>query len=126
MTNDTNDPLRGRIAAAARVAAIHDIFDGIRLALAGQVDELTHGAPVTSKALLTKLGELQSAQLLLTKAEDAFAEKYGRDGDDAQIDYDELRDQIGRKLDRIRISGGASGLFEGPDTGADHGAAASV
>jgi hypothetical protein len=56
------------------------------------------------KPALKKLEEMQSLLVLLLKAEKAFNEKFGANSSEQPTDYTEIRDRIGRKLDRIRES----------------------
>lgn len=57
---------------------------------------------LTSQLITQKLDELQSLQVLLLKAEEALYDQSYTTEDGVAIDLETLRDQIGRKLDRIR------------------------
>ena len=96
--------------ALERIASIRRNFTGLRQYLDVQISEILPFSKDTPKTSAKKLEELQSVQVTLMKAEEAFNEKYQPD-DEADIDFDVLRDQIGRALDRIRELEGSMGVY---------------
>ena len=60
--------------------------------------------PTDAKELRAEISMLEAAHLTLAKAEEAFHEKTKDTDADIGPDYDEIRDQIGRALDRIRTN----------------------
>lgn len=87
--------------AQDRIDFIRKSYDGIQQYVQSQIDEILPATKETPKPQMKKLEELQTLQVNIMKAEEAFNEKFmPEDGED--FDYDVLRDQIGRALDRIR------------------------
>ncbi|WP_242494075.1 hypothetical protein [Salipiger sp. IMCC34102] len=109
MHNRTATGQAGRETALARQREILALFQTIKRTLAKQILAFEAGDGGTPKALVAKLGELSAAHLALLKAEDAFCEKFCED-DTRVPDYEALRAQIGRKLDRIRDTRPAEGV----------------
>jgi len=98
-----------------RVAEINALTAEIRVLLQEMVKQAREDpAGARPAELLKKIGELHSAHLKVVEKEEAFHAKLARDGADA-IDYDRIRAEIGRKLDRIRAARGAEGLSGGAD-----------
>lgn len=92
------------IDALDRVNDIKAIFKNVRDLLRLQIAAFGPPDAQTPKPILTKLAELQSAHLTLIKAEEAFHDTF-RSADAADAaEYDAIRDQIGRALDRIRAA----------------------
>ena len=106
-------------AVSARISAIKELFEAIKQSLRAQVRQFPDVDAQSPRAMITKLNELQSAQVLLLKAEEAYYEKYARDDIQIAIDHDALRDQIGRALDRIRDTTSAGGIFAGVRSASD-------
>lgn len=89
---------------AVRVAELDALYQRAKATLAHMMDALGTADGDTPKAVVAKLNELESTHLKLLKAEEAFGAKQNeRDGTTA-LDFDALRSEIGRKLDRIRQS----------------------
>ena len=88
--------------ASARVAEISQLYQNIRASLVlmmAQAGPLTTDTP---KPILNKMNELQSAHLKVLAAEEAFHAHQKATAPDEDIDYDDLRADIGRQIDRIR------------------------
>ena len=91
----------GRADALARRDEILALYETMKRSLMKQILEFGDGDHVASKTLAAKIGELSATHLILLKSEDAFREKFCED-DHTVPDFDALRAEIGRKLDRIR------------------------
>ena len=112
--------------AAARVAEIDRLSREIRGRLEEMAADLKEVTSTDLKAICTKLDLLHAAHLKVLAAEDAFHAKLGTDPDADAIDYDEVRDQVGCRLDRLRESLLAEGFPCDADTRAACNAALSV
>ena len=104
MTTEDQTHTQKAADASARIAAIKEMFEAIKETLRVQVEQFPEIDGQSPKALIQKLNDLQSAQVLLLKAEEAYYEKFGEDDLKGAVDHDAVRDQIGRSLDRIRRS----------------------
>lgn len=116
MTHDDAAP-PGRADALARVRELAGFFDALKYTFLAQLTQIDRGGALPSKAHVAKLAELQAVHVQLLKAEDQFIDKFGAGTDDTQIDYDAIRADLGRALDRIRESAGAGdvpGSADGP------------
>ncbi len=100
-------------AARQRIAVLEDQFRSVSDVLTTLTATIDHPDSHPPKALMTKLMELQSIHFAVIKAHEAFHEKY--DPTDSGVDYDKIRDDIGRQLDRIRTVLETKGIFGGPD-----------
>ncbi|MEM9786612.1 MAG: hypothetical protein AAF801_08925 [Pseudomonadota bacterium] len=88
--------------AAARVEELRKLYCRTKATLDQMLDALGTAEEGTPKAVLSKLNELESVHLKLLHAEEAFdAKQRERDGT-AEVDFDRVRAEIGRALDRIR------------------------
>jgi hypothetical protein len=116
MTHEVDDPPTGESSARQRIAEITALFANMRALMTKWSDD---AGPASSKQMLTKISELQSAHLLVMRAEEAFYDKFGNGEINAGIDYDAARTDIGRELDRLRVALEAGYLSEGTDDGAD-------
>ena len=94
-------------SAAERLAEIEELFERLRLRLDQAIDAIGEPTSETPATTLKKLDDLQAAHLKVLAAEDVFHAKLGQDNDANAIDYDAIRAEIGRKLDRIRAIFGA-------------------
>jgi hypothetical protein len=99
----------------ARIVEIRALTADMRVLLqqmiaAARVDPRT----VKPADLLKTLGELHSAHLKVLEKEEAFHAGLAKRGA-AAIDYDAMRAEIGRKLDRIRAARDAEGVSGGAD-----------
>lgn len=100
-------------AAQARVSEINTLFARIRALLDYSLritDDLSVDTPRT---IITRMDQLIAAHLKVLTAEEAFnAAQTANPGDIA--DLDSIRDELGRRLDRLRASLGADGVSEQP------------
>jgi len=97
--------------AQARIDFIRDSYEGIQHYVKAQIEDILPITADTPKPQVKKLEELQTLQVTIMKAEEAFNEKFQPDNRE-DIDYDVLRDQIGRALDRIRVAERSVGVFK--------------
>ena len=92
------------LSAPERVARLDRLFTSI----SNKLDEMmmqfgtSKGGP--PKDFNIKLSELQSAHVSLNKAYEVFHEKFAGTAPGDTADFDAIRDDIGRKLDRIRAA----------------------
>lgn len=100
--------------ARARVAEITTLFARIRALLDHSLritDDLTDDTPRT---IITRMDQLIAAHLKVLTAEEAFnAAQTANPADSA--DLDSIRDELGRRFDRLRASLGAKGVPEQPE-----------
>ena len=109
--NDLNDMGRDPPhSAAERLAEMKQLFRQARDLLALALDEIGQPTAETPKALRKRFDDLFDAHLKAVAAEDAFDAQTGETGDKDVIDYDEIRAELGRQLDRIRDSGGSDAI----------------
>ncbi|MEL6684656.1 MAG: hypothetical protein AAFN63_03310 [Pseudomonadota bacterium] len=125
--NKTNDErLSASDLAAERLAEVDRLSRDIRQLLESMVAAVKAGEDVEIKTVLNKLNQLHAAHLQVLTAEDRFHAKIGEDPDADAIDYDEVRVEVGCRLDRIRQSLLAEGFPCDADTRAACNAALSV
>ena len=105
----------GRATALARVRELAGFFATLKATFLAQLAQIAEEGSPPSKAHVAKLAELQAIHVQLLKAEDSFIEKFGTGDDDAEIDHDALRAEIGRALDRIRDAAAAGDVSGGAD-----------
>ncbi|WP_019953851.1 hypothetical protein [Yoonia vestfoldensis] len=111
---ELHDPDPTPLAAAqARVSEISTLFARIRALLDYSLritDDLSVDTP---RNIITRMDQLIAAHLKVLTAEEAFnAAQNANPGDIA--DLDSIRDELGRRLDRLRASLGADGVSEQP------------
>lgn len=112
MTQTKDDEEVAKQSSAERIRRIQTTFDEILEIIHVMKSEYGPLNKEMSKTIITKLGELQTVHINLQKAEEAFHDKFG-DGDEARVvDHDAIRRELGRKLDRIRDTGGARSIPE--------------
>ncbi|WP_394152581.1 hypothetical protein [Loktanella salsilacus] len=116
----------GRAEALARVRELAGFYAALKATFLEQLDQIGSPGALPSKAHAAKLAELQATHVHLLKAEEQFIEKFGQGTDDADIDFDAIRDDIGRRLDRIRAAGTEGGVFSRAERAGPAGPAASV
>ncbi|WP_386681396.1 hypothetical protein [Loktanella sp. R86503] len=116
----------GRAEALARVRELAGFYAALKATFLEQLDQIGGQSALPSKAHAAKLAELQATHVHLLKAEEQFIEKFGQGTDDADIDFDAIRDDIGRRLDRIRAAGTEGGVFSRAERAGPAGPAASV
>lgn len=102
-------------AASQRIAILEEQFRSVSDVLTTLTENIDQPDGHPPKALMTKLMELQSIHFAVIKAHEAFHEKY--DSNDTGINYDKIRDDIGRQLDRIRTVLEIKGISGGPNAG---------
>ena len=107
MTPRPPDTRARRAEAQARVARIAALFESIAGTLDQMIEDLGRPGGPAPRALHIKLGELQTAHLKLIAAEEAFDAEFGAD---ERADFDGIRREIGRRLDRLRAGLDAEGL----------------
>lgn len=88
-----------------RLVALTALYDDLNTTLNLQMAELRNGDLTQGKPIIKKLDELCSVLLALIKAEEAYHEKIKSTGGGSFVDAEQLRADIGRKLDRIRGAG---------------------
>ena len=100
--------------AEARVAEITVLFARIRALLDHSLritDDLTDETPRT---IITRMDQLIAAHLKVLTAEEAFnAAQNAKPG--TIDDLDSIRDDLGRRLDRLRTSLGTAGVSGQPE-----------
>lgn len=111
MTNEHDAGRDPRSLANARLAEIEKLFADIRSIIEVMMDELGEPRTDTPAKIIKKMDELTKAHLTVLNAEDAFHAKFGYSDDADKIDYDAIRADIGRQLDRIRDSHRTEGVF---------------
>ncbi len=114
-TNDAG--LTDRDLAVERRAEIDGLSRRIRQTLEDMIAAMDQPDGPSTKAVLDKLNQLHAAHLRALTAEDAFHAKFGDDGDAGAIDFEAIRIEIGRQLDRLRESLLAERLSEISDAG---------
>lgn len=103
--------------ARARISYMRKVYKRLRTYLDDQIDEILPVTTETPRQQVKKFEELQTIQVSLMKAEEEFDEKFQPEhGSD--VDYDALRAQIGRALDRLRESERSVKLLEDADQSA--------
>ena len=114
MSNQVLAPLDAVPDARARLDDLAQLYAGLRQLLLVQISAAQADPALSAKALIARLGELQTAHLMLTKAEEKFHDAFGTE-DDTPTDIDSLRAEIGRKLDRIRKAQDAKAVPDGAE-----------
>ena len=113
-TARTKAQAQAQAQARARVAEITTLFARIRALLDHSLritDDLTEDTPRT---IITRMDQLIAAHLKVLTAEEAFnAAQTANPADSA--DLDSIRDELGRRFDRLRASLGAKGVPEQPE-----------
>lgn len=100
-TNDKSDDLDPK----HRVKELKLLFRRVTSGLSQHIEAL-NGQLTKEDAteLRAEIQKLEGVHLTLAKAEEAFHEKFKDNDADLGPDYDAIRDQIGRALDRIRTN----------------------
>lgn len=118
--------LDGLQLAADRVAEIDALSQEIRDRLREMTANVKEVTSANLNAITNKLDLLHAAHLKVLAAEDKFHAKTGADPDEHAVNYDEIRTDIGRQLDRLRNALIAEGVSWDVDGPAAEGAAVSV
>ena len=112
--HDSTARTNAQAQARARVAEITTLFARIRALLDHSLritDDLTED---TTRTIITRMDQLIAAHLKVLTAEEAFnAAQTANPADSA--DLDSIRDELGRRFDRLRASLGATGVPEQPE-----------
>ncbi|WP_237331940.1 hypothetical protein [Yoonia vestfoldensis] len=105
---------QAQIDAQARVTEITTLFARIRGVLDHSLRIADDLAEDTPRILITRMDQLIAAHLKVLTAEEAFnAAQNANPGDIDQLDS--IRDDLGRRLDRLRASLGATGVSGQPE-----------
>ena len=113
----SKDPPRVQGAPAHdRLADFRKMFSEIRRLMAFYALTTSPSRRLTPRGTRQKLEELHQLQQLLLQAEGALYDEPIQEGDTKIIDIEALKDQIGRRLDRIRAALDAAKIPSGADT----------
>lgn len=115
MTKKTNETAKAVRASADGLAEIQAITDGLKAFLRDRIAALQARPEMPAADLNKKIGELYSAHLKLVEQEKTFHAKLGLDPDADAVDYDVIRAEIGRQLDRIRAARDAGEVAGGTE-----------
>lgn len=118
MNEENEKGLSPAFLAAERLAEIDALSRSLRQILADMIADIEVGGQTTVAETIKKLNELQAAHLKVLAAEDTFHAKIGTDPDAVAIDYDSVRLELGRRLDRLRASLLAEAVSRDADAGA--------
>lgn len=113
MSDDKNRSEMDAQSDAARVAIMRRLFHRMSAVMDMMIDGFEANNDFSPKLLVSKLLELQSVHFAVLKAQEAFLEKQIPMQDDQSASSDDLRSDIGGKLDRIRDAIAAEGVSEG-------------
>ncbi|KQB98272.1 hypothetical protein AL073_05175 [Loktanella sp. 1ANDIMAR09] len=105
----------GLVTAAERLAEVDAVSQYIRDRLREMADDLKTVTYGNLNDINKQLDLLHAAHLRVLIAEDKFHDKLGTDSDADAIDYDAIRDEIGRQLDRLRNALIAKGVLGDAD-----------
>ncbi|MEY1555168.1 hypothetical protein AB3Y40_05990 [Yoonia sp. R2331] len=115
MTSTTDPPRVKHAQVHRRFAEYREMFREIRRMMAFYGTHTSRKEVLTGQVVKRKLNELQRLQALLLKAEEALYDQIKNAETDEPIDLETIRDQIGRRLDRLRATLGAKAVSEDPD-----------
>ena len=109
MTDETDHPLFGGPEQAAalsrqRMIQISALFDDMKALMEEWLADPGQADKTTATKMRAKLGDMQAAHVMLLREEEAFYEKFSQRAAEDAIDYDAIRDDIGRRLDWIRAA----------------------
>lgn len=108
---------RGQTSEASlerrKLDEVIEMFDSVTETLAELVQDMQSGKTVPAKQVRAHMADLQSAYFSIKKAEEAFHDKTGNVQRDGDIDFEAVRDEIGRKLDKLRAARDAEGISQG-------------
>lgn len=102
MTELNDAGLAASVSLAQRLAEINDLSEDIRLTLQKMAAEMKDPDGTVPPKLVDKLNLIHAIHFKVIAAEDAFHAKTGRADKDA-TDFDAIRIELGRQLDRIRF-----------------------
>lgn len=118
LTTDLTETSAAALSAAAerlRIAQLSKLFAEISATIEGLRAVACEGTISDWHKVTQKLSELQTVHVKILTAEEAFHDKYSPSGDTDVIDYDVIRHDIGRALDRIRATSNANDVSGGPE-----------
>lgn len=115
MKKPQDHPPSDEQAARKRIAVLEEQFYKSSETLSTLIAGIGHTNGQTPKAAMSKLMELETVHTTALKAQEAFYEKYKNTSAQDAIDYDEIRSDIGRHLDRIRAAFQSKGISEDPE-----------
>jgi hypothetical protein len=101
----------GLATAAERLVEVDAVSQYIRDRLREMADDLKKVTYGNLNEINKQLDLLHASHLRVVIAEDKFHDKLGTDPDADAIDYDTIRDDIGRQLDRLRDALIANGVL---------------
>jgi hypothetical protein len=93
-----------------RLDRIRSLYDSILRTFDALLLQAEAGNFAMGKLSIVKIAELQTLFVSLIKAQETYDEKIGRTERQGDIDFDAIRDTIGRKLDKLRAAGAAGGV----------------
>lgn len=131
MTNQTTpSPEDGPDAAAQcareRINQLSDLFSEMNMLMHRWLDEVGPADLAQGKKMLGKLSDMQTTHLMVLRAEEAFYEKFSDTTASDTVDYERIRAELGRALDRIRDAERPDRLSEPTDGSASGGDPLSV
>ena len=112
------EPLREEGAATAALVAAFDAFDSFRAELVDLLHEVKEGKTALARKLAPAITDLARALGTLLREYDRVQEERARHGDDVSkhaLDLAEARDEIGRRMARLRAAGPAGQASGGPE-----------
>lgn len=98
--------------ATQRVATLMRLFVEIGETVERMRAALSTDTAIKSAELMRKLSEMQTLHVMLLKSEETFHDTFGHPDTEDGIDYDAIRRDLGRRLDRIRSNAGAVDVSE--------------
>ncbi len=113
MTSTKDPPQALSEQVQDRYVEYREMFRSIRRMMVFYAVTLGPGEFLSPRVVKRKLNELQRLQVLLLKAEEALYDQAENAGANGTLDIETLRDQIGRKLDRLRASLDADKVSKG-------------
>lgn len=108
MTKPSDEPHVPLEAPAARVARLERLFASVFSTLEEMLMSFDKPEAESARKFNLKLSEVQSLHVSINKAHEVFLEKFADPAVDDGINYDDIRDNIGGQLDRIRAALDAS------------------
>lgn len=117
---ETSETLKKEQTAAAallRIAQLSNLFSEIHDTIEVLRAEARRDNMADWVKIISKLSEMQTLHVKLLTAEESFHDKFNQHADMDTIDYDRIRHDIGRALDRIRAASRTDDVSERPDAG---------
>jgi hypothetical protein len=121
MVAPSNDKYKDMPTAQERVAELNTLYINMRDLLRSWMSQCEEPSTEMSKKMLQKINDMQTAHMLVLKAEEAFHARCKTSADTAHpdtiADIENVRLEIGRKLDSLRETIAESGVSGKPDAG---------